>query len=714
MGIIFNEREQTLHLFNENISYIIGINKLGILEHLYFGKRITKFARSEYLRFPDHNFQFNIDNKFQTVDSYFDYLTQVEVGTHLRLDLKPASIIVSQDNDEITDFRFVSFEVGTLNQYDDFYPHAKNILDEDNSLLIVLKDVKRDVYLHLYYVLLKNENTLIRSSKIINKTKKKINIKKLMSFTLDFPFENQKLIHFPGQWSNERNYVEEDINYGLKNIYSLEGRSGHLDNPFMIIKDKNTNEVSGNCISFNLIYSGNFSNEIYVSSFDGVRVNVGINPLNFNYELDKDEELTSPEAVVCYSDQGVNKLSQTNHEFVIKHILPKYEKKKPILFNSLEGTGMDFTTQTIKDYMEVAKKIDTVLFVLDDGWFSTRNDDLHGLGDWKINTSKVNLKEVELYCHSLGMQFGIWIEPEMTNIDTFMFNDNNIISHPDLEKRYSRNQIVLDFSNFEVVDNILKQIENSLKGIEINYIKYDMNRYLGDIYSLNTNQGEIYHKYVIGVYRFMDGLLKVFPNILFENCASGGGRFDLGMLYFSPQIWCSDETDPVRRLYIQYGTSFGYPLQTMGSHVSKAKGEYKSKAMIAFFGTYGYEMNPLTLTEEDSELLKGFNELYNEYHEDVIDNGTFYRLISPFEFNYGAFMCVNKNKDTAIVLYHSLRKVTSKFRFLKLTGLIKEAMYQIEDSIYSGDYLMNVGINLSYFIEQNDTKLFIVKKVNNI
>ena len=710
MGIIYNDKEKIIHLFNTEISYIIGINSLNILEHLYFGKRVTSFNKKQYIKGPDFNFQFYIDNKFQNPDSFYENNSQVEVGTYLRNDLKPASFIVSQNDDEITDFRFEEFKVGVVNEYSEFYPHSRNIKEEDNTLLIVLKDVRRDVYLHLYYTLLANENVLLRSSKIINKTNDKINVKRLMSLTLDFPYENQSLIHFPGQWSNERNYSEEKINYGLKTIYSLEGRSGHLDNPFMIIKDVNTNEYDGNCMSFNLIYSGNFINEIFVSSFDGVRVNVGVNPTNFNYELLTDEELTSPEVVVCYSSEGISKLSQINHKYVINHIIKGETNNKPILFNSWEGTFMDFDTKKITDYMDVAKSIETELFVLDDGWFSTRNDDLHGLGDWKINQNKIELKKVVDYCHNLGMKFGIWIEPEMVNIDTDIFKDENIISHPDLEKRYQRNQIVLDFSNYEIVDNVLEQITSSLKGIEINYIKYDMNRFLGDIYSLNTKQGEIFHKYVLGVYRFMDGMLKAFPKILFENCASGGGRFDLGMLYFSPQIWTSDETDPVRRLYIQYGTSFGYPLQSMGSHVSKALGTYESKAIIAFFGTYGYEMNPLSLSDADKELLIKYNDLYHKYHEDVIDNGTFYRLISPFEFKYCSFMCVNKNKDTAFVMFHSLRKVTGMYRFLKLKGLIKEAVYEIDGEEYSGDYLMNVGINLSYFIEQNNTKLFVVIK----
>ena len=710
MGIIYNDKEKIIHLFNTEISYIIGINSLNILEHLYFGKRVTSFNKKQYIKGPDFNFQFYIDNKFQNPDSFYENNSQVEVGTYLRNDLKPASFIVSQNDDEITDFRFEEFKVGVVNEYREFYPHSRNIKEEDNTLLIVLKDVRRDVYLHLYYTLLANENVLLRSSKIINKTNDKINVKRLMSLTLDFPYENQSLIHFPGQWSNERNYSEEKINYGLKTIYSLEGRSGHLDNPFMIIKDVNTNEYDGNCMSFNLIYSGNFINEIFVSSFDGVRVNVGVNPTNFNYELLTDEELTSPEVVVCYTSEGISKLSQINHKYVINHIIKGETKNKPILFNSWEGTFMDFDTKKITNYMDVAKSIETELFVLDDGWFSTRNDDLHGLGDWKINKNKIELKKVVDYCHNLGMKFGIWIEPEMVNIDTEIFKDENIISHPDLEKRYQRNQIVLDFSNYEIVDNVLEQIISSLKGIEINYIKYDMNRFLGDIYSLNTKQGEIFHKYVLGVYRFMDGMLKAFPKILFENCASGGGRFDLGMLYFSPQIWTSDETDPVRRLYIQYGTSFGYPLQSMGSHVSKALGTYESKAIIAFFGTYGYEMNPLSLSDADKELLIKYNDLYHKYHEDVIDNGTFYRLISPFEFKYCSFMCVNKNKDTAFVMFHSLRKVTGMYRFLKLKGLIKEAVYEIDGEEYSGDYLMNVGINLSYFIEQNNTKLFIVTK----
>lgn len=697
------------HLYNKEISYVMGVNSHGVLEHLYFGKKLSGFHRKNFISSPDYNFQFFDGKEFVNPDPFYENVTQTEVGSFLRNDLKPASFILEQDGDDLTDFRFAEYRIGGRNLYGEGIPHVRR-LDQEDALEIICKDARRNVELHLFYTLLE-ENVLIRSAKIVNRTDGEIVLKRAMSLTLDLPFEEQRLIHFPGQWANERNFCKEELAFGLKTMYSLEGRSGHLENPFFILQSRDTTEDWGSCMSFNLVYSGNFKNEIFVSSFRGMRVNVGINDDNFSFRLKPGESFSAPEAILCFSDRGLNDLSATNHRLIQRHILPeKSQMRKPLLFNSWEGAGMDFSTESILRYMKKSKKIGTELFVLDDGWFSSRNDDRHGLGDWTVNRKKIDLKKIADACHELGMKFGIWIEPEMVNADTSLFRDENLIAHPDLEKRFSRNQLVLDFSNEAIVDGVLHQIADALKDIPVDYIKYDMNRYLGDVFSFHTAQGEIFHRYVLGVYRFMDGLLKIFPDILLENCASGGGRFDLGMLYFSPQIWCSDETDPVRRLYIQYGTSYGYPLQTMASHVSKAKGIYESKAMIAFFGTYGYEMNPTLLTKEEIEILRKFNRLYRLYHEDVIENGRFYRLSSPFESDFGAFMCVNDSKSTAIVLFHNLRKETNQYRFLKLKGLNKNIRYRWRDEIFTGDYLMNVGLNLSYFMEQNSTQIFLIRK----
>lgn len=699
------------HLHNQKISYVIGINSQGILEHLYFGKKITCFNRQSFLSYPDYNFQFYDGKSFVNTDPFYENVTQTEVGTYLRNDLKPASFIIRQNEDALTDFRFFDYKINSQNTFEPFFPHARHLQKSCQFLEIILKDARRNIFLHLYYTIFEKEAILLRSAKIVNETDDELFVERAMSLSLDLPFEDQHLIHFPGQWANERNFCKEQLSYGLKSLSSAEGRSGHFENPFFIVADPETTEDFGQCFSINLIYSGNFKNEIFVSSFRGMRIHSGISDENFSYRLLKGESFVTPEALLCFSASGLHSLSQLNHSFVNNHLLPEKSKEtKAILFNSWEGSGMNFQTESMIEVVQSAKKIGAELFVLDDGWFSSRNDDQHGLGNWKVNENKINLRALTDECRKNKMKFGIWIEPEMVNRDVDRFTDEKMITHPSLEKRYSRNQLVLDFSNEQVVEEILQEIVTSLQDVPVDYIKYDMNRYLGDIYSCHTKQKELYHRYVLGVYRFMDGLLKHFPHILFENCASGGGRFDLGMLYFSPQIWCSDETDPVQRVFIQYGTSYGYPLKTIGSHVSIAPGTYQTKANIAFFGTYGYEMNPTHLKKEEISLLLQYRRLYHRYHKKVIEEGIFYRLSSPYEKNIGSFMCVDTKKETALVFIFTLRKATNQFRFLKLKGLNKTSMYQLEGNRYSGDYLMNVGLNLSFFTDHHDTKLLLLTK----
>lgn len=710
----FDSHTNIFKLSNGKVDYLIYINKLGIPVHLYFGKSLKDFNSSDFLKQPDYNYQFYKDNHFETIDHYYETITPVEISTNNSNDLRPSSISIEHGDNNLLDFRFIGFETVDIEQSEEI-PHARALSPSDCILKLKLKDIQEEIYLDLYYRLLNDSNVLIRKSEVINKTGKTIYIDKLASATIDVPFQQQELIHFEGSWANERNYIKESLNYGLKMLYSLEGRSGHSENPFFIVKNKETTENFGACYGFNLIYSGNFANELNVNNYNSLRINTGINPTNFHYSLKDEERFLTPEAILTYSSSGLNELSQTNHRFVREHILSKEqrEKQNKIVFNSWEGAGMNFNTDSIIDYAKKAKEIGAEIFVLDDGWFSTRNDDQHGLGDWYINENKINLKKVEEEVHKLGMGFGIWIEPECVNIDTKLFKEHPdyALGKRDRVRKFGRNQLVLDFSRKEVFETILNEIKASLKNIKIDYIKYDMNRTLGDIYSYQNPQGEVFHKYVLGVYHFMDCLLKAFPTILFENCSSGGGRFDLGMLYFSPQIWASDETNPMRRLFIQYGTSYGYPLSCISSHVSKAYGSYQTKANVAFFGTYGYEMDPRTLSQEEIQLLAKYTNFYHAVHHEMINEGTFYRLLSPFETKFASFLCVNKEKTKALFLYHSFFKQVNACQYIKLEGLNPDFEYEINGEKFSGSYLMNVGLNFSQFKEADTDSLLFLKKV---
>lgn len=707
MGFIYHKESGLLHFYSRTISYVMKINSHKIVEHLYFGKRIRdlSFLKQEGCE----NFQYHENGRFENPEDYYPNISRNEFGSHLRMDLRPSSFIVSQNDDELTDFRFVSFSRKRHNEYEENYPHVRNEKDA-TRVTLKLKDAYRNIYLYATYTLFEKENILIKSTRIENKTRKSLTLKKIVSSTMDFEYQEQTLIHFPGRWAKERQYQEERLGYGDKILFSMEGRSGHYENPFFIVGEKHLSERDGECYSFNLLYSGNFKNEIYVSSTDKLRINVGINDNGFSYFLKKGESFLAPEVVIAYSENGLDSLSQTNHTFIKNHILPETSKAPlPLIFNSWEGTGMDFNLESIKAYAKVAKEIGAELFVLDDGWFSSRNDDQHGLGDWYVNKKKVDLVELSNYVHSLGMKFGIWLEPEMVNIDTKLYKEHPewVISHPDLEKLYSRNQLVLDFSNPTVREHILSSIKNALNGVKVDYIKYDMNRYLADIYSNSTPQGELFDKNIRGVYAFMHDLLKHFPNILFENCASGGGRFDLGMLYFSPFIWCSDNTNPKDRTYIQYGTSFGYPSAVISSHVSQANASYLDKASVAFMGTYGYEMNPLKLTDEDKALLSKYDEYFHKYHEEVIKNGEIHRYANPFKDGYLAELSLSKDKKKGFLLC-SLVKDQENEILVHLQDLIPSKKYEINGNIYKGSFLIRKGYSFKALKKEGQTQLLFI------
>lgn len=709
MGFSYSEETGLIHLYSKSLSYVMKVNSHLIVEHLYFGKRIND--PSALKQEGGDNFQYYENGAFKNEGPYYPNISKNEFGSHLRMDLRPSSFVVSQKEDELTDFRFVSFSKTKHNEFGEDEPHVKNE-EEATRVTLKLKDAYRSIYLYATYTLFKNEDVLVKSTRIVNKTRNAVRLEKICSSTLDFDFKGEHLIHFPGTWAKERQYCREPISYGSKVLYSLEGRSGHFENPFFVLCDSKADEWGGECYSFNLVYSGNFKNEIFLSSANKLRVNVGINDTGFSYLLKPKGEFQAPEVVIAYSPSGLNRLSQANHAFVKKHILPESANAPfPLLFNSWEGTGMDFNLESIKEYASAAKKIGAELFVLDDGWFSTRNDDRHGLGDWRVNKSKVDLAELSSYVHSLGMKFGIWIEPEMVNIDTELFKAHPdwIISHPGVEYEFSRNQLVLDFSQKEVRDYVLSSILSSLKGVEVDYIKYDMNRFLGDIYSPRTRQGELFDKNIKGVYAFMASLLKELPHIIFENCASGGGRFDLGMLYFSPLIWTSDNTNPLDRTYIQYGTSFGYPLSVISSHVSSAPAPYLDKANVAFLGSYGYEMNPLKLSEEEKTLLLRFNEAFREDHYSCVQEGAFFRLANPMVDGFLACMSLSKDKKKGYVLL-SLTKDFEEGICLKIKGLKPGKTYSLGDKREKGSSLSEKGVSFPELKGKGQTKLLLIQE----
>ncbi len=712
--IKFIKEKNVFILENKEITYLFFVNEKGILIHLYFGKKLNNYSLENFINqgsgWGDYYLEKETNLEKKYANSYYYDKSLVEFSSHGCGDTRSATLILEDYENNISDFRYLKHRIYKGRKELKNQPHCRLNKDDAETLEITLKDTTKNIRVILSYTILKDFPLILRNTTIINRNLKNIFIKKCNSITLDFARADFKLIHFPGDWALERQVYEEQITRGNKIISSNLGRSSHDHNPFIFLTDLDASETHGVVYGFSFVYSGNYKIDIGVNKFNSTRVNIGINDEDFSFKLESGECFDLPEGVILYSDSGIEKATHDLHDLIRNHLLRKgnQETSESILLNSWEGCYMDFDTAKILNYINEAHKIGATLFVLDDGWFGKRNDDSSSLGDWHVNEDKIDLKKVIDYAHSLNMKFGLWIEPEMGN-----FNSDLLRKHPDYalgnikyNRPLSRHQIGLDFTNKEVREVIFNQISKILDTYEIDYVKVDNNSPIftpTSSYLKNESAGSFYHKLTLGIYEFYDELTSRFTNILFEGCASGGGKFDLGMLYYFPQIWCSDETDPIQRLYIQYGTSYMYPLTSIGAHVSKNPIiSYKDKSAVALFGTYGYEFDPQKLTDKEKEELNEFKYFYKKYHQKVIVEGDFYRLNNPFTSNYFGAVSVSKDKTIALALFVNFKKENDCYRFLKVRGLAKNKMYKnsFNNLIASGEYYENVGVNISIWLDE--------------
>ena len=725
--IEYNEKTRVLHLSNGSMSYMIYVNSENILETLYFGKAMGTIEDVSAMRKSAewHDSSFCYDNEqgkeYRYEDGFKNNSAPLEVGSHGLYDKRHAPIVLhGKDGGFETDFRYVSHVTyDGIKPLQDL-PHVRK--GAFQTVEFLLKDVENDVYLHYFLSMATDKNVIVKSFAIENKTSAPVEILRAESLQLDLPKTGYSLVHFHGRWQNERNYAEEKLTDGIKEISSNSGRSSHEENPFVYFKEENANDEYGEVIGLNFIYSGNFKLRAQVTSYGGTHVTYGMNDEDFCWNLGSGETFATPQAVIAYSDEGVEKMSQTFHEFIRDSILSEKDKlPKRIPFNSWEGCFFDFDTKTVTDYIDDGAKIGTELFVLDDGWFGARNSDNAGLGDWKVNESKIDLHKIIDHCKQKGIAFGIWFEPEMVNYDSDLYR-----AHPEYVLANSKNkrltcirhQFHLDFANPEAVENIYRQMKAFLDEYDVDYIKWDCNRIICEHRSgvlPNNKQGEVYHRVILGYYDLLGRICDEYPNILIEGCASGGGRFDLGTLFYTPQIWTSDESDPAVRMEINYHTSLGYPLSTIGAHVNASPVTgYKTKAILALFGTYGYEMNPNRLSNEEIAELSEIADVYRKYHKQVIEQGTLFHLLSPSKTNWMAMQAVSKDKTVSLAVVMNRKKEWDRYRFLKLKGLDEKANYynDYEQATHTGEYLMNVGINLSNeWCNEFACRLIVITKV---
>lgn len=714
MPITYNKQSREFHLYNDKISYLIKILANEQLGQLYFGKRIPNRGNHDYL----------VENTYRPVTSYVfddDYSFSLgnvkqEYPAYGTTDQRRPALDIKQPNgSRITDFKYVSHKIYAGKRKLTGLP-ATYVEDENEAttLEINLYDELIQVTLCLQYTIFENSAAIARSVKFSNNSDQKYQLKTALSLNLDLPDANYEWLQFSGAWGRERHLHKTPLRPGIQAINSARGASSHMQNPFVILKRPFTTEEQGEALGVSFVYSGNFLAQAEVDEYSVTRLQIGIDPFQFSWCLKPNETFQTPEAILAYTSEGLNQLSQTFQKLYTTRLARGYwrDKERPILINNWEATYFDFTEEKLLSIAKKAKELGIELFVLDDGWFGERTKETAGLGDWYVNRNRLKngISGLSRKIHDLGMMFGLWFEPEMVNKDSDLYrkHPDYIIETPKRHASHGRKQYVLDFSRKEVVDNIYEQLVKILDEGEIDYIKWDMNRNITECYSIAyppEQQGEIMHRYILGVYDLYERLIERYPKILFESCASGGGRFDAGMLYYAPQAWTSDDSDAIERLKIQYGTSFGYPQSMMGAHVSASPNEQlgrntplKIRGDVAFFGAFGYELDLDKLSSTELASIKKQIELMKKYRS-IFQYGTFYRLKSPFEGNIVSWMVVSEDKSQAIVGYYKiLNDVNCEYRRLCLPGLDADTLYNVQEELgsylgnFTGDELANIGL----------------------
>jgi alpha-galactosidase len=715
MPISFDKERRIFKIDSLGSTYAIGIFDGEFLVHLYYGKKI-----------PDNNlistafrggFASISPNTASTADNGLFSLDiqPMEYSCNGSGDFRLAALSIRDSQGRATtDIRYLDHKIYSGKPKLEGLPATYcNSDDEADTLEIVTLDKFTGAKVTLIYTAFKNHSIITQSVKIENTGNEAFDIEKVASCCVNFPSMSYNMVNLYGTWIGERTVQTRHLAHGIQSVASKRGSSSHNHNPFVALVDDNGGEDYGDAFGFNFVYSGNFAIDIETDYLDCTRLVMGINPIDFAWNLEPGETFQSPEAVMAYSANGLGEMSRTFHDFYNNNLIRGTwkNKKRPLLINSWEGSGFSFDDETLVRYAKQAKELGCELLVMDDGWFGVRNCDDSSLGDWYVNEDKLNgpLSKLIERVNAEGMEFGIWFEPEMISPDSDIYR-----AHPDwcvhVEGRDispARQQYVIDMTRKDVRDNIFDQMYDVLSKNNIAYLKWDYNRPITEPASMaldKKHQREFFHRFILGTYELMDRITSAFPNILFESCAGGGGRYDPGMLYYMPQTWCSDNTDPIERLRIQFGTSMCYPASSMGAHVSaSSRAGIETKAAVALWGTFGYELDPKHLTDEQKEEVKKASALYHKYY-DVIHYGDLYRIIAPTENEFKcAWSFVAKDKSEALLTVIYKNHPPHRFLNIRLKGLDENKMYvsEADGQVYSGALLMNAGINLTSHEDSN-------------
>lgn len=728
MAIVYDASSKTFNLATSKNSYILKVLDSNHVAHVYWGKKIKAKNLDYVLRSKNWgSFLTNTDN----IDDFMLEMTPQEYPGYGSTDLRtPAVELQFSDGTSATDFRYESHNIyagkNKLNNLPATYVEDEN---EAMTLELTLVDSLKNVKLILSYSVFEEFDAITRSVKIINESNEDVNINRVLSANVDFRDSDYELLQLSGAWARERHIIRKEIRSGSQSIESRRGSSSHAQNPFMALVRKDTTEQHGEVYGFSLIYSGNFLANVEVDMYENARAQIGINPFDFTWLLKSKEEFTAPEAVLVYSNEGLTGMSHIYNCLYGKRLCKgKYrDEVRPILINNWEATYFDFNETKIKEIAREATNLGMELFVLDDGWFGKRDDDNSSLGDWFVNEEKLKggLNKLATEINEMGLQFGLWFEPEMVSPISELYKKHPdwCIHIPGRNRSEARRQLILDYSREDVCNYIIEKISEVLSSAPISYVKWDMNRNMSEIGSAKlpaNRQREVAHRYILGLYKVLEEITTRFPDVLFESCSGGGGRFDPGMLYYMPQTWTSDNTDAIERLKIQFGTSMVYPNASIGCHVSAVPNHQvdritpiETRGVVAMSGNFGYELDITKLPESEKEIIKEQVKLYKEIRE-TIQFGKCYRLSSPFENNDVAWMFISKDCEEIIVSFvRTLAKPNSKFISLKLVGLDESSKYEIlgENIIVGGDELMNIGLNVPELKGDYQAKMWRLKKV---
>ena len=723
MSVTFNEEKKIFRLDTEKSTYVMGLSPEGFLGHIYYGDRLYMEADNYLLRMEEPPYTPSVNKREKS--AFLDFFP-MEYPTGGIGDYRESCLNIRNAAGNMgCELHYTGHEIYKGKKGLKGLPASFATEDEAETLEITLKDGDLDLEVVLSYTAFEKENVITRSVRVQNQGKENLKIEKIYSACLDMDNENFSMLSLHGTWARERHIQTGELHYGKQVISSARGESSHQEHPFIALVTNGTEQENGKVYAMHFVYSGNFMAETELCQFDNLRMTMGINPEEFSWLLTPGEEFQAPEVVMVYSGNGLGAMTRSYHDFYRNHLIRskfKYEKR-PILINNWEATYFDFNTDKLLDIAREAKKCGIEMLVMDDGWFGKRNSDNCSLGDWKVNEEKITggLKHLVDEVNKIGLQFGIWFEPEMISPDSDLYR-----AHPDWaiqiagrEATQSRNQYVLDLSRPEVRDYAYECVASILRSANIAYVKWDMNRQLSDLgssYLPKERQQELFHRYVLGVYELQERLVTEFPDLLLENCSGGGARFDPGMLYYSPQIWCSDNTDAVERLMIQEGSALIYPLSVIGAHVSDCPNHsvgrvtpFETRGHVALAGTFGYELDITKIPEEDRALIPEQTATYNKYRH-LIQQGEYYRIASYREnHKYDCWALSSQDKKEVLVTYVQVLGVpNSHSRKVFLRGFDPKTTYRLEgtEETYTGEMLMKGGFLMKDFWGDFKSRLY--------